>query len=146
MVHITFSGYHQGKKQHDLTYFPDQQFDMTPPGENRGNTMAQRVNIEVLSDLSDKPDASTVTFGLDGTEYEIDLTDDEAGKFRDALAKYVGAARPVRGARKARKQAASATGGPSPKEVREWAQANGHDVPARGRIPAEVREAYDAAH
>lgn len=103
--------------------------------------MAQKVNIVMESDLSGKPEAETVGFALDGQAYEIDLTADEQSKFREGLAKYVGAARTVskRGKRKA------VQSGPSAKEVREWAQSNGYDVPDRGRIPAEVREAFDAA-
>lgn len=105
--------------------------------------MAQRVNIETLSDLSEKPDASTVTFGLDGVTYEIDLTEQEQEKLRDVLAKYVGAARPLKGGKaKARK----AQSGPSPKDIRAWAADNGVEVPARGRIPEDVREQYVAAN
>lgn len=106
--------------------------------------MAQRVNIETLSDLSGDADASTVEFGLDGTDYTIDLTDKEASKFRDVLAKYVGAAAPVKG--RGKRKTATTQSGPPAREVREWAQAQGMDVPERGRIPAEVREAYDKAH
>ena len=107
--------------------------------------MAQKVNITVESDLSGKPDASTVTFGLDGATYEIDLTEQEESKLRDAFAKYVGAARQVSKG-KGRKPVASRQSGPSARTIREWANSNGHEVPERGRIPAEVREAYDAAH
>lgn len=105
--------------------------------------MAQKVNIIMESDLSGKPDAETVQFGLDGQEYEIDLTPDEQGKLRDALAKFVGAGRTVskRGRRKSAPQS-----GPSAKVIREWAQENGYEVPDRGRIPAEVREAYVSAN
>lgn len=108
--------------------------------------MAQRVNITVESDLSGEADASTVEFGLDGTDYTIDLTDAEASEFREALARYVGVAAPVKGRGRGRKAAASTQSGPPAKVVREWAQGQGMDVPDRGRIPAEVREAYDKAH
>ena len=40
----------------------------------------------------------TVRFGLDGAEYEIDLNAEHAKALRDALARYVGAARRVGGA------------------------------------------------
>lgn len=105
--------------------------------------MAQRVNILVESDLSGDADASTVEFGLDGTAYEIDLTDKEQAKLRDALAKYVGAGRKVTGKRSKR---ASSQTGPSARVIREWAKDNGYDVPDRGRIPADVREAFDSAN
>lgn len=108
--------------------------------------MAQRVNIVNVSDLSgnEGDDVATVEFGLDGVSYEIDLTEKEQEKFRDVLSKYVGAGRAVKGARK--RGAAAKSSGPSPKVIREWAQANGYDVPARGRIPEDVREAYKAAN
>ena len=107
--------------------------------------MAQRVNIVLVDDIDGSEASETVAFGLDGTSYEIDLNDKNATKLRDALAGYVGHARKVGGARRTRGAAKSA-GGTSAKDVREWARANGHKVPDRGRIPADVREAYDAAH
>ncbi len=108
--------------------------------------MAQRVNIVLVDDIDGSDAAETVSFGLDGTSYEIDLNDKNAAALREALAGYVGHARKVgSGTRRARKTAA-ASGGPSAKEVREWARANGHDVPDRGRVSADVRAAYDAAN
>lgn len=109
--------------------------------------MAQKVNIILVDDIDGSEATETVTFGLDGTTYEIDLNDDNAGKLREALATYVGHGRKVgAGPRRGRRTSAPASGGPSAKEVREWARENGHDVPDRGRVSAEVREAYDAAH
>lgn len=111
--------------------------------------MAQKVNIILVDDIDGSEATETVTFGLDGTTYEIDLNDENAGKLREALATYVGHGRKVgAGPRRGRRtsSSAAASGGPSAKEVREWARANGHDVPDRGRVSAEVREAYDAAH
>lgn len=110
--------------------------------------MAQKVQIILEDDLDGGEADETVSFALDGTSYEIDLNEANATKMREALAPYVGHARKVTGSRGARRGAAKSSGGsgPSPKEVREWARENGHEVPDRGRIPAEVREAYDAAH
>ena len=111
--------------------------------------MAQKVQIILEDDLDGGEADETVSFALDGTSYEIDLNEANATKMREALAPYVGHARKVTGSRGARRSAAKSSAGgsgPSPKEVREWARENGHEVPDRGRIPAEVREAYDAAH
>lgn len=110
--------------------------------------MAQKVQIILEDDLDGGEADETVSFALDGTSYEIDLNADNADKMRGVLAPYVGHARKVTGSRGGRRTSAKASGGsgPSAKEVREWARENGHDVPDRGRIPAEVREAYDAAH
>ena len=108
--------------------------------------MAQKVNIVLVDDIDGTDATQTVTFGLDGASYEIDLNDKNAAKLRDALAAYVGHGRKVgRGGRRTARAAAS-TGGASAKDIREWAKANGQAVPDRGRIPADVRAAYEAAH
>lgn len=111
--------------------------------------MAQKIHIILEDDLDGSEASETVSFGLDGTSYEIDLNETNAAALRDALATYVGHGRKVGSApRRGRKSAPTAGGnaGPSAKEIREWARANGHDVPDRGRVSAEVREAFDAAH
>lgn len=110
--------------------------------------MAQKVNITLVDDIDGSDADETVTFGLDGTTYEIDLNSDNASALRDALAGYVGNARKVSGGRRApaRKSPAAAPAGTSAAEVREWARSNGFEVPDRGRIPANVREAFDAAN
>ncbi|GGD13990.1 histone-like nucleoid-structuring protein Lsr2 [Nocardioides daphniae] len=110
--------------------------------------MAQKVSIVLIDDLDGSPADETVTFGLDGSTYEIDLTDANAQKLRDALSGYVGHARKVTGSKRgsARKNSGSAAGGPDTKAVREWARANGHEVSERGRVPASVIAAYEAAN
>ena len=109
--------------------------------------MAQKVNIVLVDDLDGSEATETLSFGLDGTSYEIDLNDANAAKLREALSGYVGHARKVGAApRRGRKASPSSSGGPSAREIRDWARSNGHDVPARGRVSAEVREAYDRAH
>jgi len=107
--------------------------------------MAQRVNIVLVDDIDGSDATETVAFGLDGTSYEIDLNDKHAAKLRDALAAYIGHARKV-GGRRTRGKAVAAAGGASAKEVRDWARSNGFKVPDRGRIPADVRAAFDAAN
>ncbi|GAA1733262.1 Lsr2 family protein [Aeromicrobium alkaliterrae] len=109
--------------------------------------MAKRTIAKYFSDLSGneiESNSPTVHFSFDGASYEIDLTDAEGDELREALAPYVAVARRASGTRAARK--ASSTGGPSPKDVRAWAVGQGLDVPARGRIPATLTEAYEAAH
>ena len=108
--------------------------------------MAQRV-ITVLEDDIDGGEATeTIRFGLDGTNYEIDLNEKNAKKLRGALEAYIEHARKATTGSRGRRLSSARSGGPSPAEIREWATANGFDVPSRGRIPANVREAYDAAH
>jgi hypothetical protein len=106
--------------------------------------MAQKVHIVLEDDLDQSEATQTVSFALDGTSYEIDLNDANAAALRDALAPYVGHGRKVAGARRGRRSAS--TEAHSAKEVRAWARSNGHEVPDRGRIPADVREAFDKAH
>jgi hypothetical protein len=108
--------------------------------------MAKQTQIILIDDLSGEtiPDGKggTVTFGLDGVEYAIDLTDMNADKLRAALSSYVAA-----GSRVGRKTGTRGTrlqSGPSAREVRDWARSNGYKVPDRGRIPRDVRGAFDA--
>lgn len=109
--------------------------------------MAQKVHIVLEDDLDGGPADETVSFALDGSTYEIDLSGANATALREALATYVGHARRVSGGtRRASSKKAASADGPSAKEIREWARSNGYDVPDRGRVPAEVREAYDSAH
>jgi hypothetical protein len=109
--------------------------------------MAQRVNIVLVDDIDGGDADETVTFGLDGTTYEIDLSSKNAAKLRDALAPYVGHARKVGGRRSGGGRRSAGSGnGPSAREIREWARANGWNLSDRGRVAAEVRQAYEAAH
>ena len=108
--------------------------------------MAQKVHIVLEDDLDGSDATQTVSFGLDGTSYEIDLNDKNAAALRDALATYVGHGRKVSGSRRGRRSSASSDSGHSAKEIRDWARSNGHKVPERGRIPSKVREAFEAAH
>ncbi|MDN5745726.1 MAG: Lsr2 family protein [Nocardioidaceae bacterium] len=107
--------------------------------------MAQKVNIILVDDIDGSDATQTVVFGLDGANYEIDLNDANAQKLRDAMAEYVGHARKS-GRSSRRGRGSAATSGTPAKDIREWARGNGMDVPERGRIPADVRAAYEAAH
>jgi hypothetical protein len=102
--------------------------------------VAQKIQTLIIDDFDGSEAEDTVRFGLDGTEYEIDLNAEHAKALRDALARYVHAAkragsvvqRPARGGRRA------SAGGVDSTEVREWAKAQGIDVKDRGRVPAEL--------
>ena len=118
--------------------------------------MARKVQVILSDDFDDDvPADETVTFALDGTTYEIDLSDKNAADMREAFARYVGAARKVSGRGRASGGGRSrATGGAGTGRmdreqagaIRDWARKNGHEVSDRGRIPATVVEAYEAAH
>lgn len=107
--------------------------------------MAQRVQIILEDDYDGGNADETVTFALDGAEYEIDLSGDNASKLREELAGWIGHARKTGGRRK-RGGATKAPAASSTSEIRAWALANGHEVSSRGRVSAEVREAYEQAH
>ena len=57
--------------------------------------MAQKIQTLFIDDLDGSAAEGTVRFGLDGTEYEIDLSAERARELRAALARYVGVARRV---------------------------------------------------
>jgi len=115
--------------------------------------MARRAVVHLVDDLDEtvieNGDGQTVHFGLNGTAYEIDLTNDHADELREALARYVEAARktgsdrPARGRGTGRSR--SGKSDVSPVAVREWARANGIEVSGRGRIPYSVVERFRAA-
>lgn len=107
--------------------------------------MAQKVNIILVDDLDESEADETVTFGLDGVTYEIDLNDKHATSLRQSLTKYVDHARRVKGSSR-RKAASNGAGGTPPKEIRQWARDEGIDIPDRGRVPQEVKDRYSAAH
>ena len=74
--------------------------------------MAQKVNIVLVDDIDESEAVETVTFGLDGTSYEIDLNKKHAAALRDAVSFYVGHARKVTGAARGRRGSAKTSAGP----------------------------------
>ena len=109
--------------------------------------VAKHVNVMLVDDLDGSAAQETVSFGLDGRQYDVDLSAAHAAQLRDALAAFVAVAR--RGEGRARRRPASATGARPDVDrertaaVREWARAHGHDVSDRGRISKTVMQAYD---
>jgi hypothetical protein len=117
---------------------------------HRSDDVAQRTIVQLTDDLDGKAIADgkgeTVAFAIDGTDYEIDLGDKNAKGMRDALAKYVAAARKVAG-RSSTTRRPGTSGSRSrassgrdydPAEVREWAKSKGIEVNDRGRVPANL--------
>jgi hypothetical protein len=108
--------------------------------------VAQRIQTLFIDDLDGSPAEGTVRFGLDGTDFEIDLSEGHAQALRGALAPYVSAARRGPGSRRpSRRGRTASTGGPESAEVRDWAKNQGIDVKDRGRIPAELVVKFKAA-
>ena len=107
--------------------------------------MAQKVQVVLVDDLDGGAADETVTFALDGVSYEIDLSTANAAQLREALARWTGLARRTGGRQRPGKRPAARRGS-STGSVRDWGRENGFAVNDRGRISAELRAAYDAAH
>jgi hypothetical protein len=115
--------------------------------------MVQKTIVQLIDDIDHGPADETVSFSLDGASYEIDLSSANAAKMRDALALYIGSAR--RSTRSTAPRSAgsgrrsSGRGARSDREqlqaIREWGRKNGWKVNTRGRIPADLLEAYNSA-
>jgi hypothetical protein len=105
--------------------------------------MASRTIVELTDDVDGKPAVETVKFGLDGREFEIDLSEKNAKAIRKALEPWVAAARRV-GGRQSRGTKRVETGVDTA-AVRAWAASNGIELSARGRLPRDVVEQYRAA-
>ena len=106
--------------------------------------MAQKVKIILVDDIDSGSADETVRFGLDGTQYEIDLSTDNAQKLRGALQTYMEAGRKV-GGRSIRPRGTGAGRSNEAAQIREWARNNGYTVSERGRVNSEIIEAYRAA-
>lgn len=109
--------------------------------------MAQKVLVQLVDDLdgTSSDDVSTLTFGLDGVEYEIDLSGSNAESLRKLLEVYVPAARRTGGRKRRSVSSAGSGNNADAGAIREWANENGYDLAARGRISGHVVEAYKAA-
>ena len=108
--------------------------------------MAQRVTVVLESDISGVTADETVTFGVDGVSYEIDLTTEEAEELRSALGRFVSAGRKIgRSGGVAARKRRPTEAGYAPNAVRAWANANGIEVSQRGRISKDVMDRYRAA-
>ena len=115
--------------------------------------MARQTTVTVTDDLDGSANAQEVSFGLDGTSWTIDLSAKNRAALQKALKPYIAkatqqpnrqtrsrAGRPGRGARRT----ASTPARTDLAEIRAWARSNGYPVSDRGRISAEVQQAYDS--
>lgn len=112
--------------------------------------MAKKVTVELVDDIDETPiedgNGGTVSFAFEGKTYEIDLTDANTDKLREALAPFINAGRAVsNSAAPARASRRRSSSGVDLAAVRSWAKSNGFSVSERGRVPKTVMEAYAAA-
>lgn len=111
--------------------------------------VAQKHIVQLIDDIDQGAAEETVSFALDGANYEIDLSAKNAAKLRDSLATYVAHAR--RSGRSSRPAVSAPRRGRSARgdreqtqAIREWARKNGHKIGEKGRIPGSILEAYNA--
>jgi hypothetical protein len=124
--------------------------------------MAERIVRQLIDDIDGTEIADgggqRIEFSIQGVDYQIDLSNANFAKMDKALKPYVLAAAKVRGTKTHRPTKASGKGSPSEQvakssgkatskqqAIRDWARKNGHDVADRGRIKAEIVEAFEAA-
>jgi hypothetical protein len=120
--------------------------------------VAKQTTVSFIDDLDGSEASGTVEFALDGRSYEIDLSDDNADRLRNALAPFVDAGRKAGGRSSGRGRGRGpSTPTPEPEKparssreetaaIRQWAREHGHEISERGRIPKAVLEAYRAAN
>ncbi|GAA0591634.1 Lsr2 family protein [Kutzneria viridogrisea] len=113
--------------------------------------MAQKTVVHLIDDLDGGEADESLTFGLDGIEYAMDLSSENVTKLRDLLAPFVAAGRRV-GGRKARSAGPVKTGASAVSDralnqaIREWAREQGETISDRGRIPQDLVNRYQVAH
>jgi hypothetical protein len=113
--------------------------------------MAQRVTLVCDLHGDETPAGETLTFGLDGSKYDIDLCGEHANQLRESFAGFIGAARPSSGRSGSGSRPSGGgrrrrnRGSGEAAAIREWARERGLPVPERGRIPADLAEKYAAS-
>ena len=111
--------------------------------------MGSRTTVTLFDDFDGSTDGvRTVTIGLDRQTVELDLSEANYEKVRDFLTPYLDAGRKTGSTSSAstRRKPSSSDGKQDTQSIREWAEANGHQVSARGRIKKEIVDAYQAAN
>jgi hypothetical protein len=109
--------------------------------QQRGAQVATQTVVTVTDDIDGSEAEETIRFAIDGTEFEIDLSKTHAKELRGTLEPYVKAARKSGRSRAGRRRSASSAKEET-KAIRDWARRQGMEVSDRGRIPAEIQQAY----
>ncbi|QCX82471.1 Nucleoid-associated protein Lsr2 (plasmid) [Streptomyces sp. YIM 121038] len=110
--------------------------------------MAQKTIVITTDDLTGETseEVSAHTFSLNGVTYEIDLTPENYDKLDAALRPFIEKGRKMGRVKKGTRARKTDISGPKPEEVRAWARGKGFEVNDRGRVSAQVMEAFEAAH
>ncbi|MGW4330973.1 histone-like nucleoid-structuring protein Lsr2 [Nocardia sp. NPDC004573] len=109
--------------------------------------MARKVTVQLVDDYDGKsPAEETVDFALDGVAYEMDLSVVNASQLRGTFEQWTPHARRVGRVRRGKNKARSVDHREQVQAIREWARREGIEVSSRGRISAEVLEAYNKSN
>ncbi len=110
--------------------------------------MARKIETVLIDDIDGSRADTTIQFGLNGAEYEIDLNATHAEELRKTVSRYLEVGRKANGSARRAPQGPARRGtgsGRSSSEVRDWAKSQGMDVKDRGRIPSELFVKFKAA-
>jgi hypothetical protein len=109
---------------------------------NSGVDVARKVVVQMADDLDGSPATQTIRFGFQGVEYELDLNDENAAEMTHWLENYISHARRVGGRKRDLTGKARVGSGVDAKAVRQWANEQGLEISARGRIPSQLVQQY----
>jgi len=111
--------------------------------------MSKRTITELIDDIDGSAATESVRFGLDGVEYEIDVSETNAKQLREALAPFVESGSKVGRSGPRLRLVPPPTRSPADRErmtaIRKWANDNGYEVSDRGRVSSSIIEAYKEA-
>lgn len=98
--------------------------------------MAKITTVELVDDLEGGPAEHSIRFSFDGTNYEIDLNEDNLEKMQEAFKPFIDVAHRTGAPNKVSARSSNTS------EIREWARSQGMEVPDRGRLSDEIHQAY----
>lgn len=120
------------------------------PFTRKAGTMVQKIDVQLVDDIDGSEAAENVKFALDGFDYEIDLSAQNAAALRSVLADYIASGRRKQrdpaGTERPRARTGQGRTDPKVARMRAWAEERGLRIGKNGRIPAYIEAEYDAAH
>jgi len=117
--------------------------------------MAKKTQVILIDDIDGGDANDTITFGIDGYVYEIDLSLEHEKELREGIAEFVGAATRLGnwslkdgrgGSQRVSRRASVGVNRDRNRAIREWAEAQGKRVWPRGRIAQAIVDEFEAKH
>ena len=105
----------------------------------------RKTTIILIDDIDGSDADRTIQFALNGSLYEIDLSEANARQLESALAPFIDKATKVPSHRGAGDTRRSATSRSLSRNVRAWAKNHGITVSDRGRVPNDIVDQYKAS-